>query len=44
MTKPSFLFRRIPNTGHAITGYEGSLLSFYLSVSDVSIDILYSLD
>ncbi|CAF3942961.1 unnamed protein product [Rotaria sordida] len=26
--------RRIPNTGHSITEYEESLLSFYLSVAD----------
>ncbi len=28
--------RRIPNVGHAISGYLDSLQSFYLSVSDVS--------
>jgi hypothetical protein len=28
--------RRIPNVGHALTGFEESLGSFYRSVSDVS--------
>ncbi|CAF2936769.1 unnamed protein product [Rotaria sp. Silwood2] len=29
--------RRIPNTGHHIQGYQGSLQSFYLSISDKQI-------
>ncbi|CAF3461591.1 unnamed protein product [Rotaria sp. Silwood2] len=28
---------RIPNTGHHIQGYQGSLQSFYLSISDKQI-------
>jgi hypothetical protein len=31
-----FECRRIPNTGHGVTGYEESLASFYLTVVDVS--------
>jgi hypothetical protein len=29
-------FRRIPNTDHNIMGFEESLMSFYMSASDVS--------
>ncbi|CAF4947226.1 unnamed protein product [Rotaria sp. Silwood1] len=29
--------RRIPNTGHSIQGYQGSLQSFYLSIADKQI-------
>jgi hypothetical protein len=37
------MYRRIPNTGHNIQGYEESLASFYLSVADVSKEYFLSL-
>jgi hypothetical protein len=31
-----FFSRRIPNMAHGLSGYQDSLISFYLSVCDVS--------
>ncbi|CAF3373108.1 unnamed protein product [Rotaria sp. Silwood2] len=36
-SKRGWTSKRIPNTGHHIQGYQGSLQSFYLSISDKQI-------